>query len=123
MRTARRGVLLLALSGFVLLAAGGCLFGAVEAPGEGAKAALRYQTCAPLIAALEQYHQLKRAYPDTLNPLTPDFLPALPADLAALEITYARTDASYTLQFRYTGPGVNRCSYTPETGWKCSGYY
>jgi len=118
----RRWVLLLALIGLVGLVTGGCL-NVFEAPGVGAKAEQGYQACAPLITALAQYHQQKNEFPEALAELVPAILAALPPEVKSLEITYARDGASYALKFSYTGPGINRCIYTPAAGWKCSGYY
>jgi hypothetical protein len=31
---------------------------------------------------------------------------------------------SYDLEFRYVGPGMNYCHYSPTSAdWKCGGYY
>jgi hypothetical protein len=95
----------------------------VDPPGKGAKAELGYQTCAPIIAALERYHAQQGTYPKTLDLLVPDFIPSVPTSFDNLDLGYRLADDSYRLDFHYTGPGMNTCSYSPETGWRCSGYY
>lgn len=122
MTKTRRLTLIALLSLLVWGAAGACV-NFFEKPGEGEKAQQGYQACAPLIAALEQYRQQKNEYPNTLTQLVPAWLPALDPAVDTLGIRYARAGASYSLQFSYTGPGMNRCSYTPETNWSCQGYY
>jgi hypothetical protein len=121
MSKTRRIYLILALTGLILVAAGGCLIS--EQPGVGAKADAGYKACAPLIAALVQYYQVKNEYPTGLSELVPAFLPDLPPEIQAMGISYMRSESSYTLSFSYTGPGMNHCIYTPEKGWNCSGYY
>lgn len=95
----------------------------VDPPGKGAKAELGYQTCAPIIAALARYREQNGAYPGQLAQLVPDFLPAAPGPFDHQELGYRLDGSSYRLEFHYTGPGMNTCAYTPETGWTCSGYY
>ena len=96
---------------------------ATEAPGEGAKAQAGYQASQPIIAALAAYHDQEGAYPETLAALVPGYLASLPGDVNGYPIEYRLTDVSYSLEFSYTGPGMNHCSYTPEGGWDCYGYY
>jgi hypothetical protein len=91
-------------------------------PGQGRKAEKGYATCEPVIAALERYHQEKGAWPDSLEALVPDYLAGVPA-LGGYPLKYQRAGEGYELQFSYTGPGVNRCTYTPESKWRCSGYF
>ena len=38
-------------------------------------------------------------------------------------LEYSADGMSYKLRFRYVGPGMNVCVYTPEEKWRCSGYY
>jgi hypothetical protein len=38
-------------------------------------------------------------------------------------ITYRAAAGSYTLEFSYTGPGMNYCVYTPATLRKYVAYY
>ena len=77
---------------------------------------------APIIAALERHAAEQGGYPETLAALVPAYLEAVPtAD--AIDLTYRHTEASYELEFHYAGPGMNVCTYTPEGGWDCYGYY
>jgi hypothetical protein len=92
-------------------------------PGEGAKAERGYQACAPIITALESYRQEHGGYPQTLQALSPKYLMEVPAEVNEMEIIYRPGETSYSLEFSYVGPGMNHCTYTPETEWKCSGYY
>ncbi len=108
-----------------LVATLGVLMGCTP-PGKGPRAERGYRQAAPVIDALERFHQARGAYPDSLPQLVPAFL----ADSALREphpghpFEYARTAAGYALTFRYTGPGMNRCSWTAESrAWQCSGYY
>jgi hypothetical protein len=94
-----------------------------EPPGQGAQAQRGYQAAAPIIAALETYRQAHGQYPATLDALVPAYLAAIPASVNGNPLTYQAVDDSYTLQFSYVGPGMNRCTYTPSTLWKCFGYY
>lgn len=97
--------------------------------GEGKKAEAGYSNARPVIAALKTYHDKHNQYPSTLRDL-------VPADLSESAwktsdgkpvnefFEYNQSGASYRLQFTYTGPGMNRCLYTPEAGkWACAGHY
>ena len=105
------------------------LLTACPAPGEGPLAERGYRRGAPVIAALERYRSERGAYPDSLRQLVPAFLPdsALRVpdrDRERYPLEYQRTADGYELGFRYAGPGMNTCSYTPSTArWKCSGYF
>ncbi len=98
-------------------------------PGQGAKAEAGYQNARPVITALEQYRQRHGEYPAGLRDLVPGELPVsgwkTPAGQPLDEFfTYERSGASYRLQFSYSGPGMNRCAYTPESAkWDCAGAY
>jgi len=117
----------------VYLAIAGMLGGAIacvpkmlvkdEPPGVGERAELRYAACAPIIDALEQYRAAKGAYPNSVADLVPEYLPELPGKVNDYGIAYLRTEESYNLEFYYLGPGMNRCAYTPEDEWQCSGAY
>lgn len=101
----------------------GCLcFG--PPPGKGEKAELGYERCAPVIAALASYDEREAGYPETLEELiaTGD-LGSLPEGPQGGPLGYARQGNSYQLSFSYEGPGMNSCTYQPETGWQCSGYF
>lgn len=92
-------------------------------PGEGPKAEAGYKAGAPIIDALERYKAEHNAYPETLNALVPDFLPDHLANPEDILFKYQIKDPSYELEFRYAVPGMNICTYTPEAGWDCYGYY
>jgi len=94
-----------------------------EPPGQGAQAQRGYQASAPIIAALEKYHQAHGQYPPTLAALVPEDLATVPAAVNGYPIDYQAAAGSYSLAFSYAGPGMNHCTYTPATQWKCFGYY
>lgn len=91
-------------------------------PGVGPKAEQGYRDCAPVIDALGRFQAEHGAYPETLEELVPAFLPELPQS-PGLEYAYRAQTPGYQLEFRYVGPGMNICRYTPEAGWDCEGYY
>jgi hypothetical protein len=82
-------------------------------PGKGPRAEQGFGDAAPFIAALESHHRAHGDYPATLDEL----------ELPSTEMIYERVGPSYTLTFRYAGPGMNTCIYSPRNGWSCSGYY
>jgi len=92
-------------------------------PGEGPKAETGYKSLAPIIDALESYKSEHNSYPEKLGALVPDFLPDLSVEPEGFLFDYRIKGASYELVFRYAGPGMNICTYTPEAGWDCYGYY
>jgi hypothetical protein len=92
-------------------------------PGKGAKAENGYQVCGPTIKALSEYHMAEGEYPQTLKSLSPAYLADVPSEVNGFPILYQTTLESYSLEFRYTGPGMNVCTYTPESNWHCYGYY
>lgn len=94
-----------------------------DPPGEGQKAEAGYKACAPIIEALESYEAEHNAYPEKLDALVPGYLPEDSIKPEDFLFDYQITDTSYKLVFRYTGPGMNICTYTPETGWDCFGYW
>lgn len=108
----------LALVGFMLLSNLNA-----PPPGVGPKADQGYQACAPIIAALEQHHAQAGTYPATLAALVPTYLSKIDYTVGDVNIDYRTIEPGYQLIFRYTGPGMNICTYTPDTGWKCTGYY
>ncbi len=118
-----RMVLLVTLLGVSVVLAGCC------APSECPQAQEGFAKAQPFIDALEQYRQDHGAYPERLMDLAPIYL--LPNTISSARksfvdgyaLVYRLTDESYRLTFRYTGPGMNQCDYTPEEGWQCSGYY
>ena len=94
-----------------------------DPPGQGDRAQLGYQACAPIIAALESYQQAHGAYPASLQDLVPTYLPALPGRVNGYPIRYSPAAGSYTLEFDYERPGMNRCVYSPGKHWTCQGYF
>jgi len=92
-------------------------------PREGPKAEAGYKAAAPIIDALERYKTVHNAYPVTLDTLVPDYLPNGTANPEDFAFDYQVKGASYELMFRYAGLGMNVCTYTPEKGWYCYGYY
>jgi hypothetical protein len=95
-------------------------------PGRGPRAARGYRLAAPVIDALERHHQAHGAYPDSLPRLVPAFLPdsALRGPQTGYPLEYRRTPDGYELTFRYTGPGMNHCTWTPRTRvWDSGGHF
>lgn len=95
-------------------------------PGEGSKAEAGYAASQPVIKALESFHTRENRYPAALNELVPIDLPAIPAEFDSLGIQYSipkDNSNSYQLEFSYVGPGMNHCTYTPQDGWDCYGFY
>jgi hypothetical protein len=119
----KKGFGLVCLIFLFLVTSCSTISGWFEKPGEGAKASLGYQTCEPVIQALEKYRAQRAAYPEKLESLAPDFLAAVPATVNNYPVEYSASGTSYKLSFRYTGPGMNTCVYTPENKWRCTGYY
>lgn len=111
------------------LIAGVVILSACTAPGEGVKAKSGYAAAAPVITALEAYHQANAAYPSSLNQLVPKFiagdrLEATMPDKKVTPFKYRQVDNGYELSFSYTGPGTNQCVYRESTkAWKCYGAY
>jgi len=101
----------------VCVAAFGC-----PPPGKGAKAERGYAQAEPIISALDAYHRTKKAYPDSLSQLVPDYL-APAAYRAPVEYRKLQGD-DYDVSFRYSGPGMNECEYRGSSRkWSCSGYF
>ena len=101
---------------------------ACTAPGKGEKAEAGYSRARPVIAALQKYHDRRNEYPAGLRDLVPDDLAEsawkTPEGKSVGEFfEYRKSGASYRLLFSYTGPGMNKCAYTPEAAkWSCDGY-
>lgn len=102
------------------------LLGGCPPPGQGPKAEAGYRRAAPVIDALDRYHQARGSYPETLAALVPEWLPAA-SEAHPLGLGYVRHGEHYKLSFSYGGPGVNHCLYdtgaTPPSSWQCHGYY
>jgi hypothetical protein len=98
------------------------------APGRGEKAEHGFASAPPVIVAIERYRSARGQYPVTLEALVPDFLPRQALLHGPAQVgypwEYGRDSTGYTLTFRYTGPGMNSCHYSPaEPRWKCGGYF
>ncbi len=117
------------IAGIVLLASllacrGAGISPTEEPPGVGEKAEKGYAASKPVIAALEKYRNDHGAYPESLTELVPDYLPAAPTKTEDLDFFYSSTGDSYQFSFYYIGPGMNSCTFTPESKeWDCSGAY
>ncbi len=95
-----------------------CVTSCWTPPGKGWKARDGYRRAAPVIVALEKFHDDQGHYPENLNELTPKYVASPPAFL------YRRDGDSYSLSFTYFGPGVNDCIYDSQSkAWRASGYY
>lgn len=98
-------------------------------PGKGEAAERGYARAAPIIAALDSYHDQRGKYPTSLEELAPQFIPSVtavqrPAAQSGYPWEYSRDSLGYALTFRYTGPGMNHCRYRPDTrAWACGGYF
>jgi|SRR4051812_17732880 hypothetical protein len=89
-------------------------------PGEGWKARAGYRDAQPVITALEKFHADRRRYPADLQELIPAYLAHMPSR----GFVYRGDGDSFWLQFSYTGPGMNHCSYDSQTRkWRARGYY
>jgi hypothetical protein len=95
------------------------------APGNDDRARSAMLDAKPVIAALNRYHQEKKSYPKSLSELIPKYLSE--SDYSAIvekEFMYMARGGDYELTYRYVGPGINACTYRPESGeWKCHGHY
>ena len=127
----RRGWVLAGAAALLVGCVAVCALGAFAAyratvgdpPGQGPRAEAGYAAARPVIAALEAYHQAHGSYPATLAKLVPEQLSALPGDVNGYPLGYQAQSDSYVLDFSYEGPGMNHCTYTPGTKWKCYGFY
>lgn len=81
---------------------------------------------APVLAAIEEYREQNAAYPEELADLTPLFIgeiPLSPNEDGPKLPEYERVGDTFRFSFRYFGPGLNRCTYSPEKHWRCDGHY
>ena len=108
---------------FALIALTACKLFTAEPPGVGEKAERGYAALEPVTKALEQYQADTGTYPESLDELVPGYLPSVPTEVNDESIQYTKTSESYSLAFHYIGPGMNTCTFTPETKWQCSGAY
>lgn len=110
-------------SGAVIVLSSLLAVAACDPPGEGPRAQLGYRMTAPVIAALAGFHAQGHGYPPSLSLLVPKYLSAVPPAVNGYPLEYALVGASYELTFRYERPGMNVCTYAPERGWRCYGYF
>jgi hypothetical protein len=111
------------------------------------KARAGYHAAAPMITALEKFHDTRGAYPTNLIELVPAYLPNTKALLISGGVKPARSPHddtpgnqpeesnlnwfwyqargdSYSLIFRYSGWYMHVCAYDSGTKkWTTSGYY
>lgn len=100
------------------------IFPTDEPPGVGEKAEKGYAFSEPIIAALEQYKTDHGSYPEKLDQLAPDYLPAPPTAPEGLDYSYSSDGSTYSFSFHYRGPGLNTCTYKSEVKeWNCSGAF
>jgi hypothetical protein len=94
-------------------------------PGKGRKAEAGYKAAAPIIAALEKFHENRGHYPAHLVELVPTYLSETNDLLFGGKGFAYRLDAdTYVLSFSYTGPGMNECWFDSKTRkWEAHGYY
>jgi hypothetical protein len=76
----------------------------------------------------EAYTAANGAYPDSLLPLVPDYLPELPADADGLNFGYWRNQRENIFGYEFTyAPGftigITKCTYRSNTArWSCYSY-
>jgi len=93
-------------------------------PGQGRAAETGYRRSEPIIAALDRFRAVHGAYPGALSELdVPVEVLQPPLGPGQGPWEYRSERDSYELTFRYAGPGMNRCVYSPEKHWQCHGYY
>ena len=99
-------------------------------PGTGAVARVGKRRADAVAALLTTYQTSEGRYPSTLDALAPtsrlDTLISWFGKATGSPLGYA-TDSGgrgYRLEFRYTGPGSNRCIRTDSaSSWQCSGLF
>jgi hypothetical protein len=80
----------------------------------------------PVIVAIEAYRTEHGSYPEGLGDLLPRYVESIPISLrkdGPGEPEYIRLDEGYEFSFRYFGPGINVCTYSPGKKWSCYGNY
>jgi hypothetical protein len=104
------------------------LLAGCEEPGEGAKAEQGYRQGARIVAAIEAWRRDTGAPPKSLESLAPryvsrDDLVLAPTGATAYPFSYhVKADGSWELEFHYTGPGSNYCTWGSTTAhWQCTG--
>jgi hypothetical protein len=93
-------------------------------PGQGPAAETGYRRSEPIIVALDRFRAAHGAYPRALSKLdVPAEVLQPPLGPGQQPWEYRPAVGSYELIFRYAGPGMNYCIYSPAKHWQCSGYY
>lgn len=103
-------------------------FTSCASPGEGKKARQGKSLGNIVVAAIEKYYEENGKYPSSL-----DELESIPSDVnqnpgrGDLWFNYSSQEShSYTLVFKYYGPGVNICEHGSAFSaeeWRCTGGY
>src|SRR5262249_38937612 len=97
-----------------------CVTSCGDPPGKGRDAEAGYRDSASVIAALEKFHNEHGSYPAQLSELVPTYIDQLPSRWFG----YYNGTNEFSLEFSYTGPGKNNCSYDSKSKtWSASGYY
>ncbi len=86
-------------------------------PGKGPKAEKFFEEAAPIISALELYKIERGSYPESIDDLIPNYIPVKPSR----KFYYVTENDTYILAFRYEGPGINSCTFSPGKEWDCTG--
>ncbi len=108
---------------FVTLTMSGCAIFA-KPPGKGARAEAGFNSCRPIVEALESYKRDSGNYPGSLSALNPKYLLEVPTEVNGFPIRYKEDQQrGFVLSFSYTPPGMNECVYEPANKWKCRGWY
>jgi hypothetical protein len=108
----------------------GCVAGlaqlACTPPGEGPKALAGFKASAAIIQGLGEYRSKNAAYPATLQALVPELLTTsqLAPPSGVSHFDYEPHGASFTLRFKYSGPGSNTCAFESSSrAWTCTGLF
>ena len=96
--------------------------------GESGKRRLARAYGAPVVVALDRYHQEHGDYPRRLADLVPRYLAdseltAPQTSILGYPFEYRVDSSAYELLVRYVGPGMNECRYSPHRAWRCGGYF
>ena len=92
----------------------------------GAQEALGKKICAPVIHALHAYKLKHDRFPDSVEQLTPDFIPKIPLGPDETPLYYQREETEFLLSFNYDAGwyslGISACVYMPRHLWSCGAY-
>lgn len=90
---------------------------------DGASLATGIEKGEPVIQAIEQYHQKKGIYPNTLGSLIPENIQSIPQPAWRYNFGYetCSSNSQYVLWFRRSNDADLYCGYVSSTGeWICS---